>query len=136
MTPTDTMQSDGYHNDCPICNSASDVLANSDRSTELCTGCGYSLRESQTVLERFRTCANTSIGGSLQINADSRLDEVADDSLAMVELVMELEEEFGIEISDDDVDALTTVGDAVRYLIRRLALAKGERSKATHGVKE
>lgn len=38
------------------------------------------------------------------------------DSLDMVELVMSLEEEFGVEISDDDVENLRTVGDAVDYI--------------------
>lgn len=38
------------------------------------------------------------------------------DSLDMVELVMSLEEEFGVEISDDEVENLRTVGDAVDYI--------------------
>lgn len=38
------------------------------------------------------------------------------DSLDMVELVMSLEEEFGVEISDEDVESIRTVGDAVDYV--------------------
>jgi acyl carrier protein len=38
------------------------------------------------------------------------------DSLDMVELVMSLEEEFGVEISDEDVEGIRTVGDAVDYI--------------------
>ncbi len=38
------------------------------------------------------------------------------DSLDMVELVMSLEEEFGVEISDDEVENIRTVGDAVDYI--------------------
>ena len=38
------------------------------------------------------------------------------DSLDMVELVMSLEEEFGIEISDEDVEKIVKVGDAVEYI--------------------
>lgn len=38
------------------------------------------------------------------------------DSLDMVELVMSLEEEFGIEISDEEVENIRTVGDAVNYI--------------------
>lgn len=38
------------------------------------------------------------------------------DSLDMVELVMSLEEEFGVEISDDEVENLRTVGDVVDYI--------------------
>ena len=42
------------------------------------------------------------------------------DSLDSVELVMSAEEEFGIEIPDDDAEKLTTVKAAVDYLVRRL----------------
>ena len=38
------------------------------------------------------------------------------DSLDMVELVMSLEEEFGVEISDEEVETIRTVGDAVDYI--------------------
>ncbi len=38
------------------------------------------------------------------------------DSLDMVELVMSLEEEFGIEISDEEVENIRTVGNAVDYI--------------------
>ena len=33
-----------------------------------------------------------------------------------VELVMALEEEFGIEIPDEDAEKITTVGDAIKYI--------------------
>ncbi|MCX6721898.1 MAG: acyl carrier protein [Candidatus Staskawiczbacteria bacterium] len=42
------------------------------------------------------------------------------DSLELVELVMACEEEFGIEIPDDDADKLVTVGDAVTYIEQHL----------------
>lgn len=38
------------------------------------------------------------------------------DSLDIVELVMELEDVFGTEISDDDAEKIATVGDAVAYI--------------------
>ena len=38
------------------------------------------------------------------------------DSLYTVELIMEFEEEFGIEIPDDDAEKITTVGSAVEYI--------------------
>jgi len=38
------------------------------------------------------------------------------DSLDLVELIMELEEKFGGEISDEEAQKITTVGDAVTYL--------------------
>lgn len=43
-------------------------------------------------------------------------DDLGADSLDVVELVMELEDEFGVEISDDDAANINTVGDAVKYI--------------------
>ena len=46
----------------------------------------------------------------------SFVDDLGADSLDTVELVMALEEEFGIEISDDDAEKIITVGDAIKYI--------------------
>jgi acyl carrier protein len=46
----------------------------------------------------------------------SFIDDLGADSLDTVELVMALEEEFGIEIPDEDAEKMTTVADAVKYL--------------------
>lgn len=43
-------------------------------------------------------------------------DDLGADSLDVVELVMELEDEFDMEISDDDAEKIATVGDAVNYI--------------------
>lgn len=44
------------------------------------------------------------------------VDDLGADSLDTVELVMAFEEEFGIEIPDEDAEEMQTVGDAVEYL--------------------
>ncbi len=46
----------------------------------------------------------------------SFVDDLGADSLDTVELVMALEEKFGIEIPDEDAEKMKTVGDAVKYL--------------------
>ncbi len=46
----------------------------------------------------------------------SFIDDLGADSLDTVELVMALEEEFGIEIPDEDAEKMTTVGDALKYI--------------------
>jgi len=43
-------------------------------------------------------------------------DDLGADSLDVVELVMELEDEFDLEISDEDAEKITTVGDVVKYI--------------------
>ena len=52
-----------------------------------------------------------------QINEDAHfMDDLGADSLDTVELIMQLEEEFGIEIPDDDAESITTIGKAVEYI--------------------
>ena len=46
----------------------------------------------------------------------SFVDDLGADSLDTVELVMALEEEFGIEIPDEDAEKIQTVGDAIKYI--------------------
>lgn len=46
----------------------------------------------------------------------SFVEDLGADSLDTVELVMAFEEEFGIEIPDEDAEKMETVGDAVKYL--------------------
>ena len=43
-------------------------------------------------------------------------DDLNADSLDVVELVMELEDEFDMEISDEDAEKIATVGDAIKYI--------------------
>lgn len=44
------------------------------------------------------------------------IDDLGADSLDTVELVMALEEEFGIEIPDEDAEKMITVNEAVKYI--------------------
>ncbi len=46
----------------------------------------------------------------------SFIDDLKADSLAVVELVLALEEEFGIEIPDEDTEQIKTVQDAINYI--------------------
>ncbi|HEY5085876.1 MAG TPA: acyl carrier protein [Gemmatimonadaceae bacterium] len=51
----------------------------------------------------------------------SFIDDLGADSLDIVELVMEFEKEFNIEIPDEDAEKLRTVGDALAYLNGKVA---------------
>ena len=46
----------------------------------------------------------------------SFIEDLGADSLDIVELVMEFEKEFNIDIPDEDAEKLRTVGDAIKYL--------------------
>ena len=46
----------------------------------------------------------------------SFIDDLGADSLDTVELIMALEEEFNVEIPDEDAEKMTSVGDAIKYI--------------------
>lgn len=56
-----------------------------------------------------------------EITMEARLTEdLGGDSLDMLELIMALEERFGIEVPDEDSEAIQTVRDVVEYVKKRL----------------
>ena len=50
----------------------------------------------------------------------SFIDDLGADSLDLVELIMAMEEEFGLEISDEDAEKIQTVQDAVSYITEHM----------------
>ena len=55
------------------------------------------------------------------VRSASFIDDLGADSLDTVELVMEFEEEFGVEIQDDQAENIQTVGDAIDHLDKNKA---------------
>ena len=50
----------------------------------------------------------------------SFVDDLGADSLDTVEMIMEIEDEFGIEIPDEDAEKIATVGDAIEYVKKKV----------------
>ncbi len=50
----------------------------------------------------------------------SFLNDLGADSLDIVEMVMTLEEEFGVEISDEEAEKIQTVGEAIAYILGKM----------------
>ena len=71
-----------------------------------------------SIEERVRDLVVEQLGVSEdQVNPQaSFIDDLGADSLDTVELVMAFEEEFGIDIPDEDAEKMSSVGDAIKYL--------------------
>src|SRR2546425_9878184 len=61
----------------------------------------------------------------------SFVDDLGADSLDVVELVMALEEEFGVEIPDEDAEKIATVGEAVKYIEAHMGEPATEEQRGT-----
>ena len=71
------------------------------------------------VLVRVKSALSEQLGvDESEITDDASFqDDLDADSLDLVELIMELEDQFGVKIPDEDAQTLTTVGQAVDYVI-------------------
>lgn len=55
--------------------------------------------------------------GADQVSPEAKfIEDLGADSLDTVELIMALEEEFGIEVPDEEAEKLVSVGDVIRYI--------------------
>lgn len=105
---------DGSPGHCPICGRVVFVEPSSDHNDAPCPNCGALLTWfNRRLAKLFRATGE-------EFDPEMTLDEAGLGSLDVVELVMELEEEFGLEVPDEDAERFKTLGDLIRYLSRRL----------------
>ena len=77
---------------------------------------------SATVLDRVKkvTCEELGVSENEVVETASFVDDLGADSLDLVELVMAFEEEFSVDVPDDDAASLKTVGEAVSYITAKV----------------
>lgn len=75
--------------------------------------------------EKFRSIIAEQLGVEVdKVTADAKFTEdLGADSLDLVELIMAFEEEYGMEISDEEAQKLTTVGEAWNYVKGKVGVA-------------
>jgi acyl carrier protein len=65
-------------------------------------------------------CDNLGVNKEQVTDSTSFTEDIGADSLDIVELVMELEEEFEITIPDEEAEKIKTVGEAIDYIMKEL----------------
>jgi acyl carrier protein len=104
------------------------VLANAPVGSDTSKVAGHGKRtagavpETDTVAVMVRRIIATQLGRELSSlrDADSCIEDLGADSLDIMELIMELEKRFNIEIPDQDAKKLNTVGQVIRYVKTRV----------------
>ena len=72
----------------------------------------------QEILEKVKELVASQLGKSEdEVTPDSSfIEDLGADSLDLVELIMSMEDEYGLEISDEDAEKIVTVKDAVKFI--------------------
>lgn len=79
------------------------------------------MADTSTVEERVKTiiCDQLAVEPEKVTNGASFIEDLGADSLDIVELVMTMEEEFDLDIPDEDAEKIKTVGDVVKYIANK-----------------
>jgi len=128
---------EGRPNHCPVCGAEIRIEPSQPAGDAPCPQCGvllwfrgstegvhcYEASLIESIRERLASFVGQMPGVDPQLATDSQtfLEEtLVAESVEAVELVMELEHEFGIAISADEAAQIKTVGDAVEFIAQRI----------------
>ncbi len=75
----------------------------------------------EQILEKIREIVVEELGVSAEkVTEDARfIEDLGADSIGVMELVMKMEETFDIQIPDQDIEKIRTVGDAINYILSK-----------------
>jgi acyl carrier protein len=106
---------EGVPQQCPVCGNVAAVEPSEPGGDACCPSCGH-------LLWWFRDRLSREAGIPLdRITLSSAFGDLGAESLDLVELIMELEEEFEIEIPEEAADEIRTVADAIRWIRKHRA---------------
>lgn len=118
---------EGLPGRCPLCGAATNLEFSVPPGDAVCPKCGCLIWLSEQNLNRLRDLLSPALDKPAEsINADSMLRELGGDSLDTVELVMELEEEFDVNIPEEEAEQIRTIADLIRYLERLQRRERGQ----------
>jgi acyl carrier protein len=134
--PISSRTPEGLPNHCPVCDAEVCIEPSAPQGDAPCPRCGallwfsrqagdtwfYEAEAVAPVRHALLALVAENLGVSREHLDDSTsfIEGLGADSLDIVELVMELEEEFKITIPDQEAEKLETVGEALNYVVRHL----------------
>lgn len=72
------------------------------------------------VFEKVKAILVEQFGDTTTLTEETRIhDDLGADSMDVVDLIMSIEEEFHIEVQDEDIEKITTIGDLVTFIEER-----------------
>lgn len=111
---------EGFPSRCPLCGAETNLEFSEPAGDAPCPQCGRLLWKSSQVLDELRRMiAETLSLSPEELGPDTSLEDLHADSISVVELVMRVEDSLPLEIPDEDYEQIRTIGDLVRYILRR-----------------
>ena len=108
---------EGFPSECALCGASTNLEFSAPSRDAVCPNCGSLVWLSAELLSTFQRQFSDVLGVTLdRITPDTTLADLGADSLDLVELVMELDEEFDVSIPDDIAQRIQTIGDLMRYI--------------------
>src|SRR5580704_12005122 len=110
---TSSRTPEGSPHQCPVCGKIAALEPCYPGGDSVCPSCGHLLWELRhRIVDDFGVPLD-------EITLDTHLNDISDDSLEIVEFIMEVEQASGITIPDDVAAEFRSVRDVVEYLRRR-----------------
>lgn len=115
-----TRTPEGLPSRCPLCGAATAIEFSGPSDDANCSGCGCELRKAAKTSDVVdEVLGKRALEKQVKIRPETSLIEIGADSLEFIEMVVELEEKFGVTIPEDVAERFSTVGDVVRYFYER-----------------